>query len=217
VRIVNFVAKATIEEGMLSVLSFKRSLSAGVLDGSASEISLGGSRLNRFMKEVEQVTGKMGESEALQAAEGNTSMHSAMDAMIREEEMGADNSADRSSTSPQDLWHNVLTVGTQLLNEIITASQANVTNEQEATEALDTKEATSNKPAKSFIEYDATTGKPNLKIPLPPPETLQQVANLLSGFADSLKRKLKVMKVLVTGTAGFIGSAIYIRLLRDSL
>ena len=33
VRVVNFVAKGTIEEGMLSVLAFKRSLSAGILDG----------------------------------------------------------------------------------------------------------------------------------------------------------------------------------------
>ena len=68
VQIVNFVAKCTIEEGMLSVLAFKRSLSAGVLDGGQSEISLGGSRLSRFMKEVESVTGRMGEGEAVAPA-----------------------------------------------------------------------------------------------------------------------------------------------------
>jgi SNF2 family DNA or RNA helicase len=69
VRVINFVAKGTIEEGMLSVLAFKRSLSAGILDGGSGEISLGGSRLNRFMKEVENVTGRMGESEAVTPAE----------------------------------------------------------------------------------------------------------------------------------------------------
>ncbi|MBP6711578.1 MAG: DEAD/DEAH box helicase, partial [Propionivibrio sp.] len=69
VQIVNFVAKGTIEEGMLSVLAFKRSLSAGILDGGTGEISLGGSRLNRFMKDVENVTGHMGESEAMTPAE----------------------------------------------------------------------------------------------------------------------------------------------------
>jgi SNF2 family DNA or RNA helicase len=47
VQIVNFVSKGTIEEGMLSVLAFKRSLAAGILDGGTGEISLGGSRLNR--------------------------------------------------------------------------------------------------------------------------------------------------------------------------
>jgi hypothetical protein len=69
VRIVNFVSKGTIEEGMLSVLAFKRSLSAGVLDGGSGEISLGGSRLTRFMKDVENVTGHMGEGEAVTPAE----------------------------------------------------------------------------------------------------------------------------------------------------
>lgn len=70
VQIVNFVAKGTIEEGMLSVLAFKRSLAAGILDGGQGEISLGGSRLSRFMKEVESVTGHMGEGEAMAPSEG---------------------------------------------------------------------------------------------------------------------------------------------------
>ena len=69
VQVINFVAKGTIEEGMLSVLAFKRSLSAGILDGGSGEISLGGSRLNRFMKDVENVTGSMGEGEAVTPAE----------------------------------------------------------------------------------------------------------------------------------------------------
>lgn len=68
VRVINFVAKGTVEEGMFSVLAFKRSLSAGILDGGNSEVSLGGSRLNRFMKDVESVTGQMGEGEAVTPA-----------------------------------------------------------------------------------------------------------------------------------------------------
>src|SRR5262249_38661516 len=56
VRVVNFVAQATIEEGMLSVLKFKRSLFAGVLDGGEKEVFLGGSRLKRFMETVQKAT-----------------------------------------------------------------------------------------------------------------------------------------------------------------
>jgi SNF2 family DNA or RNA helicase len=37
---VNFITKDTIEEGMLSALAFKSSLSAGILDGGTGEISL---------------------------------------------------------------------------------------------------------------------------------------------------------------------------------
>src|ERR1700736_6243281 len=56
VRVVNFVAQGTIEEGMLGVLKFKQSLSAGVLDGGEKEVFLGGSRLNKFMETVEKAT-----------------------------------------------------------------------------------------------------------------------------------------------------------------
>src|SRR5438045_3272264 len=79
VRVINFVAKGTIEEGMLSVLAFKRSLSAGILDGGSGEISLGGSRLNRFMKDVENVTGRMGEGEAVSPSEEGSNVSSADD------------------------------------------------------------------------------------------------------------------------------------------
>src|SRR3989442_8294636 len=41
---------------MLSVLGFKRSLFAGILDGGEREVFLGGSRLKRFMEGVENVT-----------------------------------------------------------------------------------------------------------------------------------------------------------------
>ena len=58
VRVVNFVAQGTIEEGMLSVLKFKKSLFAGVLDGGEKEVFLGGSRLTRFMETVERRRGR---------------------------------------------------------------------------------------------------------------------------------------------------------------
>ncbi|HEX4589145.1 MAG TPA: DEAD/DEAH box helicase, partial [Gemmataceae bacterium] len=59
VRVVNFVAKGTIEEGMLAVLRFKKSLFAGVLDGGETEISFGGSRLKKFMETVEATTSEI--------------------------------------------------------------------------------------------------------------------------------------------------------------
>src|SRR5438067_4409750 len=56
VQVVNFVAQGTIEEGMLGVLKFKKSLFAGVLDGGDKEVFLGGSRLTKFMETVEKTT-----------------------------------------------------------------------------------------------------------------------------------------------------------------
>jgi hypothetical protein len=59
VRVVNFVAEGTIEQGMLSVLRFKKSLVAGVLDGGETEVFLGKGRLDRFMESIEQVTAEI--------------------------------------------------------------------------------------------------------------------------------------------------------------
>jgi superfamily II DNA/RNA helicase len=56
VQVINFVARGTIEEGMLGVLKFKKSLFAGVLDGGEKDIMFGGSRLTKFMETVEQTT-----------------------------------------------------------------------------------------------------------------------------------------------------------------
>src|SRR5207245_9019586 len=56
VRVVNFVARGTIEEGMLGILRFKKSLFAGVLDGGEKDIMFGGTRLTKFMETVEQTT-----------------------------------------------------------------------------------------------------------------------------------------------------------------
>ena len=56
VRVNHFIAQGTIEEGMLSLLTFKRGMFAGVLDGGTNEVFLGGSRLKRFMESVEKAT-----------------------------------------------------------------------------------------------------------------------------------------------------------------
>ena len=64
VQVVHFIGPGSIEEGMLSVLAFKKSLFAGVLDGGAGEVFLGGTRLSQFMRSVGEVTASMGEAEA---------------------------------------------------------------------------------------------------------------------------------------------------------
>ena len=69
VQVVNFIAQGSIEEGMLSVLAFKKSLFAGVLDGGQSEVFLNGTRLSKFMQAVDDVTGAIGTAEAADVPE----------------------------------------------------------------------------------------------------------------------------------------------------
>jgi hypothetical protein len=108
VRIVNFVSKGTIEEGMLSVLAFKRSLSAGILDGGTGEIALGGSRLTRFMKEVENVTGNIAAVEAVTPAEEIANLKAAAEAPPPE--------------ATPDPWQALLQVGEQFVSALATAN-----------------------------------------------------------------------------------------------
>jgi hypothetical protein len=184
VRVINFVAKGTIEEGMLSVLAFKRSLSAGILDGGAGEISLGGSRLNRFMKDVENVTGRMGEGEAVTLAEEVRTVVTSSDAGSGEDanadlNIGAGETAiayaDEAGVLPRDVgpdpWRALAQVGAQLIAALAHANDPGAR-------------------AHPWIERDPATGAQNLKIPLPPPESARQIANTLSALADTLRGKI---------------------------
>ena len=184
VRVINFVAKGTIEEGMLSVLAFKRSLSAGILDGGTSEISVGGSRLNRFMKDVENVTGRMGEGEAVTPVEEVTNISTISDAGSGED-VNADVNieasemaiipADGAGASPREVgpdpWQALVQVGAQFVAAIAAANDPSA-------------------PAHPWIERDPATGAQSLKMPLPPPETARQLADALSALADSLRSKI---------------------------
>jgi superfamily II DNA or RNA helicase len=183
VRVINFVSKGTIEEGMLSVLAFKRSLSAGILDGGSSEIALGGSRLNRFMKDVENVTGRMGEGEAVTSAEEvrtvgagvdsgsegmNVDVNDAGDEVaIASAERAAASSADAAS----DPWQALVQIGTQFVAALAAANDPGA------------------KPH-PWIERDPDTGVQNLKMPLPSADTARQLATALSALADSLRGRV---------------------------
>jgi len=184
VQIVNFVAKGTIEEGMLSVLAFKRSLSAGILDGGVGEISLGGSRLNRFMKDVESVTGSMGEGVAVTPAEEVGRIARAEDVGLVDDVDATANMdtgalaitpADGSGASSGDLhsdpWRALVQVGVQFIGAL---AAANGRDEM----------------AHPWIERDQVTGTRSLKIPLPPPEVANQLADALSSLADGLRGRM---------------------------
>jgi superfamily II DNA or RNA helicase len=180
VQIINFVAKGTIEEGMLSVLAFKRSLAAGILDGGSGEISLGGSRLNSFMKEVEKVTGSIGEGEAVAPAEevGNATVadedtgpaeEAMADADVGSSEIARPNAPAGQRTDPgSQPWLALVQVGAQFVAALAAA------NDPKA-------------PAHPWIERDPATGARSLKMPLPPPETARQLADALSALADGLR------------------------------
>ena len=183
VQIVNFVAKGTIEEGMLSVLAFKRSLSAGILDGGTGEISLGGSRLNRFMKDVENVTGHMGEGEAMSPAEeapvattvseaapvpGENADAKAGDDQAMPPEQAERETPEAVPDSEAVPWQALAQLGVCLVSALEAAGNPAA-------------------PAHPWIERDPGSGVQSLKVPLPSPETAGQIADALSMLANALR------------------------------
>jgi superfamily II DNA or RNA helicase len=184
VQVINFVAKGTIEEGMLSTLAFKRSLSAGILDGGSGEISLGGSRLNRFMKDVENVTGNIGEGEAVTPGEEVSNIVTADGAGLMDG-VGADVTSSAGETvtaraagpkaasvgTVSDPWQALAQIGAQFVAALAAANDPHAV-------------------AHPWIERDPVTGAQNLKMPLPAPETARQLANALSALADGLRGRM---------------------------
>jgi superfamily II DNA or RNA helicase len=179
VQVFNFVAQGTIEEGMLGVLKFKKSLFGGVLDGGASEVFLGGSRLTRFIESVEKATGAIPapvppeppiEPEpAAEIGEGAPAKSGA----------GAPRSAATApgiepKPDPTDRHSSLMSAGLSLLQEI-----AGSVGREGSREAGDggVREA--------IVRTDPATGRPYLHIPAPDPETLER---FLSAAAELLGR-----------------------------
>lgn len=171
VQVVNFVAEGTIEEGMLSVLSFKKSLFAGVLEGGDKDIFLHGSRLSKFMDSVEQVTGTMGQPEA--AVEPgvieSASVEPASDEADIDEGVptAAPACAPASTANP---WAPLVDVGIKFLESLSAAGTAD------------------GQAAPSWIETDARTGQSYVKFPVPEPETVQRLADALGGLLAGFRK-----------------------------
>jgi len=152
VQVVNFVAQASIEEGMLSVLAFKQSLFAGVLDGGSSEVFMNGSRLAKFMESVEQAT-QAGAATPVQEEEPEEQSQAMPEAPPPAAETTEPEAA---TTPPVNPWAPLLEVGLQLLGGLSGASgQA------------------------PLLETDPQSGRAYLKIPVPEPATVQRLADAL--------------------------------------
>ncbi|MFO8058297.1 MAG: DEAD/DEAH box helicase [bacterium] len=169
VRVVNFVADHTIEHGMLSLLSFKKSLFSGVLDGGQDEVFLGGSRLKRFMETVEKATGSIPEGPAVPAELPPSAQQAA------EEELATEEKKPAAAASPaEQAWAEVASAGLAFLDKLGQAM-----NEQN--QPGPQQESKTDSPlgfAQGFVEQDEA-GRSFFKLPMPEPETLKKFADLL--------------------------------------
>jgi superfamily II DNA or RNA helicase len=180
VQVLNFIGQGSIEEGMLSVLAFKKSLFVGVLDGGEREVFLQGTRLSQFMKSVEQVAGAMGEADADPTIEAKAAIDASAPAAAGLQEPRDEPSATAapeassavattppagaSSIEAAEPWAAILEAGAALLQGLA---------------ATRTVGGATPGAAPITIERDPVTGQASVRLPLPDPAVLRQLARAL--------------------------------------
>jgi hypothetical protein len=180
VRVVNFVARGSIEEGMLEVLKFKKSLFQGVLDGGEKEVFLGGSRLTKFMESVEAATAAIPtstpEEEAADTApppEPEPEPQAQPKSGKKAEPAPPEEEDHRPTpTAPVSPWAGLLQVGAALLQQLAANPQA----------------PTAGSRAPSLVRRDEQTGETYLRLPVPPPEVLNQALGALQALLQSMQK-----------------------------
>jgi superfamily II DNA or RNA helicase len=179
VRVVNFVAQGTIEEGMLGVLKFKQSLFAGVLDGGEQEVFLGGSRLTKFMETVEKAS----------AAIPEPSYDDESGALLPIRELAAEPAATEAEAEaatepapvPADPWSGLLQNGLALLQQFAAAGQTGAA-------ARPGGGAEGVVSVSTLVQRDERTGETYVKLPVPKPEVLDQVIQAFGTLLQSLRK-----------------------------
>ena len=145
---------------MLSVLRFKKSLFAGVLDGGETEVFLGGSRLNKFMETVESTTKAIPEAMAEDAAAPAEAVEARAESKAP---------ARNGEPAPADPWTGLLQTGMALLQQF--ASRPNAGGG-----------------LASLVKRDERTGETYLKVPVAKPEVLDQALKAFETLLQGLRR-----------------------------
>ena len=185
VRVVHLIAQGTIEEGMLGILGFKSAMLAGVLDGGQDEVFLGGTRLKRFMESVETVTTSIPAAmpyEPPQPAEREVSEDGEETAANGRKKTKRE-AAPSPVILPEDVtrhsWDDVLAAGAALLDKLSQAFGAGCGSGAPASARTPAGPAAL---STSLVAQDQQTGEPYLKLPLPSPDTVERIVNLLGAI-----------------------------------
>jgi SNF2 family DNA or RNA helicase len=184
VSVINFISRASIEERILDLLKFKKSLFAGALDSDGEDVvMIGDSQLKKFMESVESVTEELEKRDPEQERQEQRELE--LDEQTAEEEEpsvveGTTTGAAESAALLEDPLQNLLAAGAKFLQEIsqAVARPAPATGEPLADRF------------NSLLGRDEATGKGYLKIPLPEPEVLTNALTALGKLlANTIPKK----------------------------
>jgi superfamily II DNA or RNA helicase len=172
VRVINFVTSGSIEERILELLKFKRSVFAGALDADGQDtVLVGESQLNKLMKTVETMVGDMPQPD--QAAERQRQKEDAL-----AEKMDGGDAAKEAKITAKD--------SEKRHDERFAALGDLLQSGARLLEGLGDMLAKSGEPVEkrlgSLIGRDEPSGRAYLKLPLPSPAVLNDIVSALSGL-----------------------------------
>ena len=184
VRVINFITSASIEERILDLLKFKKSLFAGALDKEGENVVMvGESQLKRFMQSVETVTNNLEKTDSARdkqkQAEADFDEKSAVIKEMTEEKRDATKAAtaikgDNRASSP---IFDILSAGAQFLSNL-----SKIISDTESTNDLQLERQFS-----TFIKSDEKNGRMYLNIPLPEPKVLNELLSALGAVISGVK------------------------------
>jgi SNF2 family DNA or RNA helicase len=173
VRVINFVTSASIEENILGLLKFKKSLSAGTLDTDGEDIVMvGESQLKKFIQSVDTLTEGLEKKEPLQEEQERFENEKEMRA--EDIDAAAEEVKAPSASKTEDALGSLLQSGAQFLMDL----SKTISQQEQATQ----------RPVDSFIGRDEQTGKSYLKIPLPQPEVLEGLFSIFGEFQSKFRK-----------------------------
>ena len=178
VRAINFITKSSIEERILELLKFKKSLFAGALDKDGKDIVMvGESQLKKFMQSVETMTENLEKPDPELERQQQRESEQAAKAVDMEEitTVKCAESTTECNGNGLDTLNNLLISGAQFLTNL---SKTLSKPEHQAEKYLDIR-----------IDRDTQTGKAYLKIPLPETEVMNNIFSALGKFLSNTIHK----------------------------
>ena len=195
VRVINFISKGTIEHRILGLISFKKSIFEGVLDGGEDRVIMDESKFSKLMKSVEELNDT--EVEEYTDEDGENKIEKVYKPKTREEfeqEPGSDLASSSSSESQQRTTKERtagksspekpqnITDSNPEIAELFSAGANFLEKIGDTFSKMQTGEININ----DFVEKDKETGKTALKIPIQNEEviadTIKNLANIFSAF-----------------------------------
>ena len=186
VRVINFVSRGSIEERILGLLQFKKSVSDGALDGDGeATVTLGPSQLERFMEGVDAVASGAQSTATVSEPEVGTDPAFLAAALAEEtpERLDATEPAGKDVERPAA----VVAVSAAPLGDLLQGAARLLAGLGEALSAPTAAGAASAEVSRGArVEIDPKSGRPCLRIDLPEPKVLR-------GALDGLGQLLKLL------------------------